>query len=93
MVTRRSAVLPADMFRQELDRRKKEPTKRCYSIKIKSVLVSSHGSVDFFKKFEDAKSELFEHLDDVECGNCSLKIEPVDISASDYDLRPDCWYG
>ena len=74
-------------IQSELDKRSKEPEKTVYVTKIYGTIQTFH------KKFEDAWKEFKEDVEFtvVECEN-QYSIEPVKISESEYNLRPDMWF-
>ena len=74
-----------DEIRAELKCRNQEPQKVCF------VVGRSGGTKDYFKRLKDAYAYYREEYCDIELGVLSLKQEL--ISESEYNLRPDRWYG
>lgn len=72
-----------------IDARKQETKKQVFKIGMKGAAAT------YFKNFDKAVEQLIEEVSDesvvVEFGN-ALYIEPILISESDFNSRPDKWY-
>lgn len=69
-------------------RRKKEPAKTCYIVRMND----GDSGATYFKTFGDAMAELISELEDVELNNNKWSLESSSIPETEYNLRPDTWY-
>lgn len=74
---------------RELARRKEEPKKRIWK-----VVLNNEQSVDYFKDYKKAIEAFIDDVDHTvsELHN-KMSIESEMISETEYNLRPDQWYG
>ncbi len=77
--------------RNEITERNKEPTKTVYVVRLNDWDDCSN----WYKDFNEAKKYLVDEADEnniVECKN-KVSIGTEEIPSTEYDLRPDIWYG
>lgn len=76
-------------IREELDNRQREPAKRVYAVTLNDL------DPTWFKDINEAIKELRDEATEDTIAGLSNKvsIEPIDIPESEYNLRPDRWYG
>lgn len=77
-------------IQKELDRRRKEPTKTVYVTRLDD----SRNGATYYKKYNEAeegfKADI--HFTVFEMGN-KWSLEPWEIPESEYNNRPDIWFG